>query len=212
VLDQVIVGNVTDTGAQVSWISDLDTTADAIVGMPDQQFGDPMPGKAHRLPLTGLTASSDADLQVFAQVPGGAGNTLPFIFFHTADTSAATAAPNVQAFVVGTRVDTIGTADAPQDTLLVDLAIKNSGGPASNIQITGLAASPGWKLATPVSQPLMIGGIGSNGTAIVLVRLLRDGTGPAPLATVTGTGTLAGTGGAATSFTINGPQTAGAGQ
>jgi hypothetical protein len=212
VLDQIVVGNVTDTGAQVSWISDLDTTADAIVGMPDQQLGDPMPSKAHRLPITGLTAGKDADLLAFAQIPGGAVLELPRIFFRTADASAATGATKIQAATIGTRVDTIGTGDTAQDTLLVDLGIQNSGAPASNVQITGLTASPGWKLANPLSQPLTIGGIGSNGTAIVVVRLLRDGTGAAPLPTITGTGTLAGTGGATTSFTINGPQSAGAGQ
>ena len=45
------------------------------------------------------------------------------------------------------------------------------------------------------------------GTAIVVVRLLRAGnaTGPLPLATLTGGGTLAGAGGATDSFTISGP-------
>jgi len=36
----------------------------------------------------------------------------------------------------------------------------------------------------------------------VAVRLLRDGTGPAPLATITGAGTLAGAGGAPAPFTL----------
>ena len=34
-----------------------------------------------------------------------------------------------------------------------------------------------------------LGRIGSGGTAVLMVRLLRDGSGPAPLATVTGAGT-----------------------
>lgn len=203
--DQLVVGNITDTGAQVSWITDMSTTADAIVGMPDQQVGDPMPATAHRLPITGLTASSDADLTAYSQVPGGARGQLPRVFFHTADKTAATGPASLQAFVLGTLVDTIGTGDAAQTTVLVALAIRNAGAPASNVQITALTASAGWKLAQPLSQPLMIGGIGSNGTATVVVRLLPTGTDTTPLATVTGTGTLAGAGATITPFTVNGP-------
>lgn len=74
---------------------------------------------------------------------------------------------------------------------------------ATGVQLTALTASKGWKLAQPLTGPLVVGNIGSGGTAIVLVRLLRDGTGAAPLATVSGGGTLAGAGGATASFTIS---------
>jgi hypothetical protein len=73
------------------------------------------------------------------------------------------------------------------------------------VQLSTLAASPGWKLAAPLDQPLTIGSIGTNGIALAVIRLVRDpqGTGPAPLATVTGGGTLAGAAGGTDNFSIS---------
>jgi len=204
-LNQLVLGDVTDKSAAASWVTDLDTTADAIVALPRQEFGDPTASKAHHVPVAGLTASADADLIAISQTQDAILSSLPRVFFHTADSTAATGAASLQASVVGALSSDIGTGDSVQTTILVEIGIRNTGGPASNVQITGLTASPGWKLAQPLTQPLMIGGIGSNGTAVAVVRLLRDGTGPAPLATVTGAGTLAGTGGAPANFSISGP-------
>ena len=150
-----------------------------------------------------LTPSAFADVAALSQNAAFQRDTIPKVYFRTADTTAATGPAKIQAAVNGAVEDFIyNGGDTDLSTVLVEIAILNTGGPATNVQITGLTASPGWKLAVPPAQPLMVGGIGTNGTAIVAVRLLRDGTGPAPLATVTGAGTLAGAGGTPAPFTL----------
>lgn len=204
VLDQLVLGNVTDTGADVSWVTDLDTTGDAIAALPLQQVGDATLGKTHHVTLAGLTAGADADVTAVSQVADGTTrDSLPKVYFRTANSSAATGPAQLNAAVVGLR----GDSASVDNSVLVVVAIQNSGGAAANVQITGLTPSAGWKLARPISGPLSVGGIGSGGTALVVVRLIRDGntTGPAPLAAVTGTGTLTGADGAAGNFTISGP-------
>jgi hypothetical protein len=205
VLNQLVVGDITDSTATASWVTDLDTTGDALAAMPRQEFGDPMASKAHRIAITGLTGSQDATLTAVSQSTDNILGDLPRVFFHTADKTPATGPTQISAAVLGILGQTIGTGDATQDTILVQIGIRNSGAPATNVQITGLTPSSGWMLAQPLAQPLTVGGIGSNGTAIAVVRLLRQGTGPAPVAAVTGTGTLTGADGATANFTITGP-------
>lgn len=204
VLDQMVLGNVTDTGADVSWTTDLDATGDAIVAMPQQQFGDTTLGKLHHVTVGGLNPGSDGDVTAISQVADGTTRaTLPRVYFRTANSAAASGPTQLNAAVVG-LVDDSAAVD---NSVLVAVAMQNSGGAAANVQITGLTPSSGWKLAQPLNGPLSVGGIGSGGTALVVLRLIRDGnsTGPAPLATVTGTGTLTGADGAAANFTISGP-------
>jgi hypothetical protein len=145
---------------------------------------------------------TSANLTAISQTASGQRGTVPKVYFRTADTAAAAGPARVQATVLGDVEEAITSGDSNESPRIVAISIRNTGGPATTVQITGLMASPGWKLAQPPSQPLMVGGIGSNGTAIVAVRLLRDGTGPAPLASVTGTGTLAGASGATADFAI----------
>jgi hypothetical protein len=202
VLDRLVVGNVTATGADVSWITDRDATADALVAMPLQQVGDPSVGKTHRMTVTGLTAGTYSDVIAVSQVPGGDQSILPRLFFRTASPAPAAGPAQVNAAIIGQAMDTIGQGDTAQDTVLVEIGLQNSGGDASSVQITALTASQGWKLAQLVTDPISIGTIGSGATAVVMVRLLRDGTGTAPLATVTGTGTFSVAGGEVQSFTF----------
>jgi hypothetical protein len=204
VMDQMVLGNVTDTSADVSWVTDLDATGDAIVAIPQQQFGDPTLGKLHHVTVSGLNAGADANVTALSQVADGTSRAnLPKVYFRTASSTAATGAAQINAAVVG-LLDASSQVD---NSVLLAVALQNSGGAATNVQITGLTASSGWKLAQPVTAPLTVGGIGSGGTALVVVRLIRDGstTGPAPLATVTGTGSLTGADGTAASFAISGP-------
>jgi hypothetical protein len=152
----------------------------------------------------GLNAGADADVTALAQLPDGINrDNLPRVFFRTADSTPATGAPQLSATVVGSVDDSA----AVNNSVVVILAVHNGGGPASNVQLTSLAASMGWTLAHPVTGPLTIGGVGSGATALVVVRLLRQGTatGPVPLATLTGGGTLADASGASSNFTISGP-------
>ncbi len=201
VLNQLVVGNVTATSAEAHWLTDLDATADAVVGLPLQQFGDATVGKTHAVPLSGLTAGAYTDLSVLSQVAGGQRDNLPRVFFRTASATAATGAAKLKAGVIGVVPD----ADSVENSVDVAVAIQNTGGDAASVQVTGLTASAGWKLAVPVSSPISVGGIGSGATALVVVRLIRDGTGPDPIPTVTGTGTLAGAGGTAENFAITAP-------
>jgi hypothetical protein len=204
VLNQFVLGNITDKSADASWLTDVNASTVAVVAAPQrQQLGDPSAAMSHHVSVTGLTPSTAADIIALSQNATGQHDTIPKVYFRTADTMPATGPTTIQAAVIGSVNDFISNGNMPDlGTVIVDVAIQNTGAPATNVQITGLTASAGWKLAQPLSQPLMVGGIGSNGTAIVAVRLLRDGTGPAPLATVMGTGTLAGAGGAAANFTI----------
>ena len=41
VLNLLVVGNVTDTGADVSWVTDVDAATDVIAGIPQKEYGDP---------------------------------------------------------------------------------------------------------------------------------------------------------------------------
>lgn len=202
VLDRLVVGNLTATSAEVSWVTDQPATGDGIVANPRQQFGDPTVAKSHKLAVTGLTAGSLNDLVAVSQVPGGRLDSLPQLFFRTASQTAGTGAAQVKAAVIGVVADTIGDGEAAQSTRLVAIAVQNSGGPATGVTLTGLAASKGWKLSQAGTDPLVVGNLGSGSTAVVVVRLLRDGTGTPPLPTVTGTVSLAGAGGAAPSFPI----------
>jgi hypothetical protein len=196
VLDRLVIGDITGTSAEARWITDRDATADSIVALPRRQLGDPRVGTTHQIALTGLAAGATNGVQNFSQAPGGRIDGFPRVFFRTADASAATGAPKVAASYLGLTTDFIGDGDAEQSTRFVALGLHNSGGNATNVRVTSLAATPGWKLALPLTEPLPVGAIGSGGTAIVVVRLLRDGTGIEPLAAVTGTVTLTGADGA----------------
>jgi hypothetical protein len=204
VLDHLVLGNVTATGADASWTTDLDSTGDAVAGMPLQDFGDTAVGKAHHTTLTGLSAGAAADVTALSQLTDGVNRgSLPRVFFRTADATAATGAAQLSAVVMGS-IDDSANVDK---SVLVAVSIQNTGGAASSVQITTLTPSAGWMLAQPITQPLAVGSIGSGGTAIVMVRLLPDGSSPvpAPLASVTGAGSLADASGATTNFTISGP-------
>src|SRR5207249_3530711 len=110
------------------------------------------------------------------------------------------------ALVLGQMEDQIG--DDPnnlQSTRFVAIGIQNSGGPAAGVQLTGLTALKGWKVATPVTDPISVGGIDSGGLAIVVVRLVQDGTGTPPIPTLKGTGTFTGGDGNPVNFTFGGP-------
>jgi hypothetical protein len=204
VLDRLVVGNITATGAQANWITDRDATGDALVGLPVQQVGDPNSAKSHQVSVTGLTAGVFADLTAMSQVPGARMDSFPRVFFHTAGQTPAQGPAKVTASVIGQVTDYIGDDDnALQTTKFVAIAIQNSGGDAANVQLTELTPSAGWTLATPVTDPITVGGIGSGGTAIVVVRLLGSGTG---IPTVTGLkGTLTGADGNPVIFTLGGP-------
>src|SRR5207249_3487388 len=133
VLDQLVIGNVTDTGADASWTTDLDATGDVIVGMPQQQFGDPTAGKQHHVTVSGLASGALSDLIAVSQLPDGTvRDNLPRIFFRTAGSSASTGPAQVSAAVVGTQDDSASV----QDSVLVSVAIQNNGGPAASVQIT----------------------------------------------------------------------------
>ncbi len=221
--NQLVIGDVAADSAEVRWITDVDATADVVVSTalnaPDaanksvpavarQQFGDPAPAKAHKIALTGLTPESYTKLTAVSQLPGAGLDSIPNVFFHTASKTPATGPAKLQAVMIGQFQDFIQNGDPLQDerTLLAALAIRNTGGNAANAQITGLTVTPGWKLAVPVTAPIQVGAIGSGATAVVVVRLLRDGpvstTTPDPVATVTGTGTATGADGAAANFSI----------
>jgi hypothetical protein len=202
VLNQLVLGNITDKSADVSWISDTDSSTAAVVGIPLQQFGDPTLGKTHHATLTGLTPAAVADLTALSQNAAGQREFFPKVYFNTAASTAATGPTKVQAVIGGELEDFIYNGDTDLATLMLEVTIQNSGAPATNVQITSLTPSPGWKLAVPLAQPLVVGGIGSNGVAIVGIRLLRGGTGPAPLATVTGSGTLTAADGTTANFTV----------
>jgi hypothetical protein len=203
--DQFVAGNVTDTSVDVSWVTDVDAASDVLAGPLRQEVGDPTPTKLHHLTVKGLTPSSIADLAAISQDANANRDSIPKVYFQTADTAAATGPAKLQAQVVGTVEDLAGGGGHDLDSLLVEVAIRNIGGPASSVLLTSLAPSAGWKLVTPFSQPLTIGGIGTNGTALVVVRLVpQDPTSTTPmLATLTGGGTLAGAGGATDNWTIS---------
>lgn len=204
VLNQLIVGNITNNTADATWLTDANASTVGIVAAPiRQQLGDPTATTTHHVAVTGLTPSTFADFIALSQNADGNRDTIPKVYFHAADTAAATGPANIQAAVTG-LIDDFTSNGTPTDTStkVVAITLLNPGAPATSVQITGLTPSPGWKLAVPLTQPLTVGGIGSNGTAVVAVRLLRDGTGPAPLPIVTGAGTFAGAGGAAANFTI----------
>jgi hypothetical protein len=204
VLNQLVIGEITANSAEAHWITDLDTTADAVIGQPQRQVGDAAPAKTHRLALTGLTEEAFSTLVAISQLPGAGRDNLPTSYFRTANKTAVEGAPNLNAAMIGQLEDVISINGEATATRLVSLGIRNSGGNAANVQLTGLTVSPGWKLAIPVTEPITVGRLDSGGTAIVVVRLLRDGpaTGEAPAANVTGTGTLAGADGAALNFNI----------
>jgi hypothetical protein len=203
VLDRLVVGDITASGATATWVTDIDATGDAVVGMPRQQVGDANAGKSHKVTIANLTDSSFADLIAVSQTPtGGLRDNLPRVFFRTASKTPATGAAKMQATQIGQIADIVQIGDNLENTILVALAIRNTGGDATNVQLTGLAASTGWKLASASTDPIQVGGIASGGAAIVMVRLRRDGTGPAPLAAVTASGTATGSDGAAANFTI----------
>jgi hypothetical protein len=204
VLNQLVVGDITNNSAEARWITDVDATADAIVAQPQRQLGDAAPAKTHRMALAGLTEGAFNSLVAISQLPGAGRDSIPGVYFRTANATAAEGPAKLNAAMIGQFTDTININGEETATRLVAVGIRNTGGAAANVQVTGLTIGPGWKLATPVAEPINVGSIGSGATAMVVVRLLRDGpaTGDAPAVTVTGTGTLAGADGAAATFTI----------
>lgn len=204
VLNQLVVGDITADSAEARWVTDQDATADVIVAMPKQQFGDPTAARTHRVPLTGLTAAAYNSLVAVSQLPGASRDRIPGVYFRTADTTAVEGAAKLNAAMIGQIADFIDIEGVETETRLVALGVRNTGGSATGVQITALNVTPGWRLATPVAEPISVGRIDSGGTAIVVVRLLREAptTGDAPAVAVTGTGTLAGADGAAADFNI----------
>jgi hypothetical protein len=201
-LNQFVVGDVTATSAEARWITDGDATADVIVSIPRQQFGDPTAAKTHKVALTGLTSEAYNNLTAISQLPGASRDSIPGVFFRTANKTPIDGAAKLNAAMVGQFEDFINIDGTETGTLLSAVAIRNTGGSATNVQLTALTVPAGWKLAVPVTDPINVGRIDSGGTAVVVVRLLRDGTGTAPVATVTGTGTATAADGSAVNFTV----------
>jgi hypothetical protein len=202
VLQRLVVGNVTATGAEVHWTTDLDATGDAIVSMPRQPFGDPTVGRAHRVALTGLRPSAATSLTAISQAAGAARGFLLRAFFQTALESPAEGAASVSPSILAVARDDFLEGDTARESVLVLIGLHNSGGNAQDVRLTALTPTSGWKLAEPIAEPIPVGGIGSGGAALVAVRLLRDGAGPIPFATLTGEGALAGPDGTPLRFTI----------
>lgn len=194
VLDQLVVGNITATAAEARWLTDRDASADLLAAGPLQQFGDPAASRSHRIALNGLAAGAAVKLTAVSQVSGGDRSNLPPVYFRSASPTAAVGPPKISATALGAVTD--------GGSVLVAIVIQNSGGPATDVKVSGLTASKGWKLAQPLTGALTVGSMGSGSAATVMLRLLRDGTGPSPLATVTGSGTLAGAAGAVQKFEI----------
>src|SRR5207249_186895 len=71
ILDRMVIGNITATGAQINWLTDRDAAGDVLVAQPLQQFGDPNPAKTHQVSVTGLTAGAFSHLRAISQAPGG---------------------------------------------------------------------------------------------------------------------------------------------
>src|SRR5205823_831849 len=104
--------------------------------------------KTHHLSLTGLAPGSLADITALSQNAAGRREFFPKVYFRTADTTAATGPTAVQAVVNGELEDFIyNGGDMELSTILLEVAIQNSGAPATNVQITALTPSTGWKLA-----------------------------------------------------------------
>jgi hypothetical protein len=202
VLQRLVVGNVSATGAEVQWTTDREATGDVIASLPRRQFGDPSVARAHRVSLTGLAPGAPTSLTAVSQAAGAARSFLLRAFFHTAASSPATGPALLSAPILGAAPEAIVQGESTRETVIVLIGVHNSGGEAKDVRLTTLTPSTGWTLAEAIAEPISLGAIGSGGTALVVVRLLRDGTGPTPFATVTGEGTLAGPDGAPQRFTI----------
>jgi hypothetical protein len=201
-LNQLVVGDVTAISAEARWITDTDATADVIVSMPKQQFGDPTAAKSHKVALSGLTSEAYNRLTAVSQLPGQSRDSIPGVFFRTANKTASTDPTKLNSAMIGQFTDFVNIDGTETATLLSAIAIRNTGAAAKSVQLTSLSVPTGWKLAVPVTDPINVGGIDSGGTAVVVVRLLRDGTGTAPVATVTGTGTATAADGSTVNFTV----------
>jgi hypothetical protein len=95
VLQHLVVGNVTPTGAEVRWTTDREATGDVIVSMPRQQFGESAAGRSHRVPLTGLSPGAATSMTAVSQSAGAARDFLLRAFYKTARPTPATGAARI---------------------------------------------------------------------------------------------------------------------
>lgn len=179
----LLVGDVTATGARVTWTTDKPATSTLLIA-PDgpypyfnAEWGSPALATAHAHAATDLAPAARHFLSINGRDAEGrlaAPAILSFIYlpplaltgFATASAEASTEPPSVAAELVTTDADPARTGDR-----LVMLRIRNRGGPATDARIETVTPAAGWSLPDMPAAPLSLGALGTRAEGLALFRL-----------------------------------------
>ncbi len=208
-LNNLVVVNVTPTGATTRFFTDLPSNTVVYVSNPLTEFSNNTITTDHLQPISDLTPGTAYRLRALAVTPALAVGSLPDFFFTTSLPALAGGVGQISAGIA----DYVDDPDDPNAVYVV-LSFRNVGtGDASGVTITSLNAPPGWAFSNPLPTPLGLGFLGRGGSGIIMTRLVQTsptaGDDPTILShlapAVTGTGTYFSPGVGQQPFAIGGP-------
>lgn len=179
----LLVGDVTETSARVTWNTDRAATSTLLVGPNgpypyfNAEWGSPTLALSHAHSIANLTPATPHFLAINGRDSEGrlgAPAILSIIYlppltlsgFATASTVAGTDPPLLQAEPVTLNEDLAH----PGDRLLM-LRIRNRGGPASDARIEEVVPNEGWTLPAMPVGPVALGALGTRAEGLAVFRL-----------------------------------------
>jgi hypothetical protein len=178
----VLVGDVTDRSARVTWLTDQPSNSTVLIGADTyfpsltDEFGSPELTQAHAVVLNSLSPETVYVTAVNSRNADG-GVAFPAILsfglvdplvpgaFATASHLASTGAPRLSVRLV--------VADdwvRPDDRLVIVLIV-NQGGPAADVRLDTVTPTGDWALAGTPTGPFTLGALGTRATGQAIFRL-----------------------------------------
>jgi hypothetical protein len=181
-IQAVLVGDVTERSARVTWLTDQPSNSTVLIGADTyspsltDEFGSPELTQAHAVVLNNLSPetlyfnavnSRNADGGVAFPAILSFGLVEPLVpgVFATASRLASTGPPRLSVRLV--------VADdwvRPDDRLVIVLII-NQGGPAADVRLDTVTPTGDWALAGTPTGPFTLGALGTRATGQAIFRL-----------------------------------------
>jgi hypothetical protein len=169
------VSDLTPTSMRVSWQTDQDANSHLYTGLPTREIASPALTRDHSFHVTGLSAGTDQMVSIVSRSESGELAELRRVPVRMPSTATGPA-PSISAVLWG-----LMPADEKGDEFLIEVRVANRGdGPARNIRIEGMELPSGWGFAALPPLPLDLGEIGPESAAVVVVRVVRQGSAALP--------------------------------
>jgi hypothetical protein len=164
-----VVSDLAPGQLRVWWQTDQDANALLWVGDPLREQGSPALAREHGFVVTGLSPETGYRLSLTSRNASGEAVSLPNLSVATPRSSIGGKA------TLSAGVWSIAPQDEEGEEYLIGLRVTNTGdGQAQETRIERLDLPHGWRFAAAPALPLDLGTIGSGGSAVVLLRLIRD--------------------------------------